>query len=59
MAAAMFMNSGSLPIALMQSIVAAVPDLRWDYDDNKDAMLGCALVVLELIWLCIAPLVWL
>lgn len=48
MAAAMFMNSGSLPIALMQSIVAAVPDLRWDYDDNKDAMLGCALVVLDL-----------
>ncbi|KAF5357134.1 hypothetical protein D9756_006814 [Leucocoprinus leucothites] len=46
MAAAMFMNSNSLPIALMQSLAVTVPDLRWDYDDNKDAMLGRALTYL-------------
>jgi predicted permease len=46
MAAAMFMNSNSLPIALMQSLVVTVPDLRWDDDDNKNAMLGRALTYL-------------
>ena len=46
MAAAMFMNSNSLPIALMQSLVATVPDLRWDVDDNRDAMVGRALTYL-------------
>jgi hypothetical protein len=39
----MFMNSNSLPIALMQSLVATVPGLKWDEDDNKNAMLGRAL----------------
>jgi len=46
MAAAMFMNSNSLPIALMQSLVATVPDLRWDSNDNRDAMVGRALTYL-------------
>jgi len=46
MAAAMFMNSNSLPIALMQSLVVTVPDLRWDFNDNRDAMVGRALTYL-------------
>ncbi|KAK0470578.1 auxin efflux carrier [Armillaria novae-zelandiae] len=48
MAAAMFMNSNSLPIALMQSLVLTVPGLKWGEDDNKDAMLGRALTYLVL-----------
>ncbi len=48
MAAAMFMNSNSLPIALMQSLVLTVPGLKWGDDDNKDAMLGRALTYLVL-----------
>ncbi|KAI0718674.1 membrane transport protein-domain-containing protein [Cerioporus squamosus] len=47
-AAAMFMNSNSLPIALMQSLVVTVPGLKWDEDDNKDAMVGRALTYLVL-----------
>jgi len=43
MAASMFMNSNSLPIALMQSLVVTVPGLKWGEDDNKNAMLGRAL----------------
>jgi predicted permease len=43
MAAAMFMNSNSLPIALMQSLVITVPGLKWEEGDNKNAMLGRAL----------------
>jgi auxin efflux carrier family protein len=43
MAASMFMNSNSLPIALMQSLVITVPHLKWGDDDNKDAKLGRAL----------------
>lgn len=46
MAAAMFMNSNSLPIALMQSLVITVPNLQWDDDDNMDSMLGRALTYL-------------
>ncbi|KXN84051.1 hypothetical protein AN958_00501, partial [Leucoagaricus sp. SymC.cos] len=46
MAAAMFMNSNSLPIALMQSLVVTVPDLQWGNDDNKNSMLGRALTYL-------------
>jgi hypothetical protein len=46
MAAAMFMNSNSLPIALMQSLVVTVPDFQWKDDDSKDAMLGRALTYL-------------
>lgn len=48
MAASMFMNSNSLPIALMQSIVVSVPGLEWGPDDNKDSMLGRALTYLVL-----------
>ncbi|KAG6896369.1 hypothetical protein C0992_008738, partial [Termitomyces sp. T32_za158] len=48
MAAAMFMNSNSLPIALMQSLVVSVPGLKWTKDDNKDAMVGRALTYLVL-----------
>lgn len=48
MAAAMFMNSNSLPIALMQSMVLTVQGLKWGQDDNKDAMLGRALTYLVL-----------
>lgn len=47
-AAAMFMNSNSLPIALMQSLVVTVPGLKWDEDDTKSAMLGRALTYLVL-----------
>ncbi|KAI3618030.1 endoplasmic reticulum protein [Moniliophthora roreri] len=46
MAAAMFMNSNSLPIALMQSLVVTVHGLKWGKDDNKNAMLGRALTYL-------------
>jgi predicted permease len=48
MAAAMFMNSNALPIALMQSIVVAGPDLAWGPDDNKNGMLGRALTYLTM-----------
>lgn len=46
MAASMFMNSNSLPIALMQSLVVTVPHLKWGTDDNKNAMVGRALTYL-------------
>ncbi|KAK7034558.1 hypothetical protein VNI00_012405 [Paramarasmius palmivorus] len=48
MAASMFMNSNSLPIALMQSLVVTVHGLKWSKDDNKNAMLGRALTYLVL-----------
>lgn len=48
MAASMFNNSNSLPIALMQSLVVTVPHLKWGQDDTKDAMLGRALGYLVL-----------
>lgn len=48
MAASMFMNSNSLPIALMQSLVLSVQGLEWTPDDNKNAMLGRALTYLVL-----------
>ncbi|KAI0331758.1 hypothetical protein GY45DRAFT_1369735 [Cubamyces sp. BRFM 1775] len=47
-AASMFMNSNSLPIALMQSLVITVPGLKWGDDDNNDAMVGRALTYLVL-----------
>ncbi|KAG1861262.1 membrane transport protein-domain-containing protein [Suillus subluteus] len=47
-AASMFMNSNSLPIALMQSLVISVQGLKWTPDDNTDAMLGRALTYLVL-----------
>ena len=48
MAAAMFMNSNALPIALMQSLVASVPDLKWGSHDEHNAMLGRALTYLTM-----------
>ncbi|KAI0261633.1 membrane transport protein-domain-containing protein [Gloeopeniophorella convolvens] len=48
MAAATFMNSNSLPVALLQSLVVTVPGLKWGKDDNKDAMVGRALTYLLL-----------
>ncbi|KAH9916976.1 membrane transport protein-domain-containing protein [Epithele typhae] len=48
MAASMFMNSNSLPIALMQSLVVTVPGLKWDKGDNKNSMVGRALTYLVL-----------
>ncbi|KAJ7183223.1 membrane transport protein-domain-containing protein [Mycena filopes] len=48
MAAAMFMNSNSLPIALMQSLVITVPGLKWGQEDNTDSMVGRALTYLVL-----------
>ncbi|KAI0918349.1 hypothetical protein AcV5_002356 [Taiwanofungus camphoratus] len=45
-AASMFMNSNSLPIALMQSLVVTVPGLKWGADDNQNAMVGRALTYL-------------
>ncbi|KAF7327416.1 hypothetical protein MKEN_00319400 [Mycena kentingensis (nom. inval.)] len=49
-ASAMFMNSNSLPIALMQALVASgsVSGLKWGPNDNKNAMLGRALTYLVL-----------
>ncbi|KAH9836106.1 auxin efflux carrier [Rhodofomes roseus] len=47
-AAAMFMNSNTLPIALMQSLVVTVPDLKWGSDDSQSAMLSRALTYLVL-----------
>ncbi|WVQ68916.1 uncharacterized protein L199_007125 [Kwoniella botswanensis] len=48
MCAAMFQNSNSLPIALIQSLVIEVPGLKWGKDDTKDQMLGRALTYLVL-----------
>ncbi|TXT13478.1 hypothetical protein VHUM_00845 [Vanrija humicola] len=48
MCAAMFQNSNSLPIALVQSLVVEVPGLKWGPDDNKDMMLGRALTYMVL-----------
>ncbi|KAL7423264.1 hypothetical protein Q5752_002564 [Cryptotrichosporon argae] len=48
MCAAMFQNSNSLPIALIQSLVVEVPGLRWGDDDTRDQMLGRALTYMVL-----------
>ncbi|KAI9509304.1 auxin efflux carrier [Russula earlei] len=48
MAAATFMNSNSLPVALLQSLAVTVPGLKWGDDDTKDAMIGRALTYLLL-----------
>jgi hypothetical protein len=42
------MNSNSLPVALLQSLAATVPDLKWGEDDTKDAIIGRALTYLLL-----------
>ncbi|KAG6816559.1 hypothetical protein H0H93_007965 [Arthromyces matolae] len=48
MAAAMFMNCNSLPVALVQSLVISLPALRRAEDDNEDTMVGRALTYLML-----------
>ena len=48
MAAATFMNSNSLPVAILQSLAASVPGLKWGDDDTKDAIIGRALTYLLL-----------
>ena len=48
MAASMFMNTNSLPVALMQSLVVSIPSLRWDDDDTTGAMTGRAFTYLVL-----------
>lgn len=48
MAGAMFMNSNSLPVALMKSLVITVQGLKWFSDDDESAMLGRALSYLML-----------
>ncbi|KAN0084016.1 Membrane transport domain containing protein [Tylopilus felleus] len=45
-AASMFMNSNSLPVALMQSLVTTVPLLKWGQNDTIDAMFGRSLTYL-------------
>jgi hypothetical protein len=48
MAAAMIMNSNSLPVALIQSLVVSVPGLEWRQDDTKNSMVGRALAYILL-----------
>ncbi|KAF9225657.1 auxin efflux carrier [Gyrodon lividus] len=45
-AASMFMNSNSLPVALMQSLASTVPLLKWGPEDSIDAMFGRSLTYL-------------
>ncbi|KAG6369525.1 membrane transport protein-domain-containing protein [Boletus reticuloceps] len=45
-AASMFMNSNSLPVAIMQSLATTVPILKWGPDDTIDAMFGRSLTYL-------------
>ena len=46
------MNTNSLPVALMQSLVVSIPSLRWDEDDTKGAMAGRAFTYLALYSSC-------
>ncbi|KAF8490949.1 auxin efflux carrier [Russula emetica] len=48
MAAAMIMNSNSLPVALLQSLVVSVPGLKWGQDDTTNSMVGRALAYILL-----------
>lgn len=48
MASAMFMNSNSMPIALMSSLIGSVSELKWNDNDTKEDMLGRALTYLVL-----------
>lgn len=47
-ACAMFQNSNSLPIALMQSFIGEGVPLQWNVGDSQDDMLGRALTCLSL-----------
>jgi len=48
MAAAMIMNSNSLPVALLQAFAVTVPGLEWGQDDTVDSITGRALTYLLL-----------
>ena len=48
MAAAMIMNSNSLPIALLQALAVSVPGLEWGQDDTVDSITERALTYLLL-----------
>ncbi len=48
MAAAMIMNSNSLPVALLQSLAISVPGLEWGQDDTIDSIVGRALTYILL-----------
>jgi predicted permease len=48
MAAAMIMNSNSLPIALLQALAVSVPGLEWGQDDTTDSITERALTYLLL-----------
>jgi len=48
MAAAMIMNSNSLPVALLQALALSVPGLEWDQDDTVDSITERALTYLLL-----------
>ena len=48
MAAAMIMNSNSLPVALLQSLAISVPGLEWGQDDTVDSIVGRAITYLLL-----------
>jgi hypothetical protein len=48
MAAAMIMNSNSLPVALVQSLVVSVPGLEWGQDDTIDSIIGRAITYILL-----------
>jgi hypothetical protein len=48
MAAAMIMNSNSLPVALIQTLVVSVPGLEWGQDDTIDSIVGRAVTYILL-----------
>ncbi len=48
MAAAMIMNSNSLPVALLQTLAVSVAGLEWGQDDTIDSITGRALSYLLL-----------
>jgi len=48
MAAAMIMNSNSLPVALLQALAVSVPGLEWGQHDTVDSITERALTYLLL-----------
>lgn len=48
MAAAMIMNSNSLPVALLQSLVVSVPGLERGQDDTINSIVGRAVTYISL-----------
>ena len=48
MAAAMIMNSNSLPVALLQSLAVSVPGLEWGRDDTINSIIGRAITYILL-----------